>query len=257
MHIIVSRPLKLLFRLLLVSGFCALIPCTGQAQLGGKPYQQWTAKEAKGLLTDSPWAQTQTGLVSVTLEPTISVSRGLPSSSAGRLDPPTEEAPVTISLRSALPLRQALARLIQLKNKYDQKSDSDKATIDAKNKALLECPECADFYVVAMSPGPESKNGLPANFQRATLAWLKLNVQIKNEKGETRELARFVNAKHAEDDAVFYFSRFNSKGEPLITPANRTLTISFDPHIFAWKKATVTKFEFDVARMISNGQVAF
>lgn len=238
----VNQRLRLLFRLLLVSGCCALIPSTVHAQLDGKPYQQWTAKEAEGLLINSPWAQTLEGVVSV-----------------GRLDPPTAVAgtAVTVSLRSALPLRQALARLRQLKNKYDKKSDSDKAAIDAKNKPLLECPECADYYMVAMSPGPGSSTGLPIALQTMSLAEVKLNVRIKNEKEETRELVKFVSPKFAEDAAVFFFSRFNSKGEPLISPENHTLTISFDPRIFEWKTARLTKFEFDVAEMIVNGQVVF
>src|SRR5947207_14939606 len=126
---------RLFFSLLLVSGCCALIPSTVHAQLNGKPYQQWTAKEAEGLLNGSPWAQTVIGLI-------------LP----GRFDPPIEtvDTAVTLRLHSALPLRQALARLRQLKDNYDKKSDSDKAVIDAKNKPLLECQDCADFYVVAM-----------------------------------------------------------------------------------------------------------
>jgi hypothetical protein len=236
-----QRP-RLFFRLLLVAGCCALIPSTVPAQLGGKPYQQWTAKEAEGLLTNSPWAQTLPGLVAV-----------------GRRDPliATVDTTVTVRLHSALPVRQALVRLRQLKARYDQKSDRDKAAIDAKNRPLLECPECADYYVVVMGPGPGSRNGLPTALQTAPLAWVKLNVQIKNEKGETRELVKFARPKFAEDDVVFFFSRFDSKGEPLISPANHTLTISFDPGIFAWKKPTLTKFEFDVARMIVNGQVVF
>jgi hypothetical protein len=239
----VNQRLSLLFRLLLVSGCCALIPSTAPAQSNGKPYQQWTAKEAEGLLINSPWAQTQVGLVSY-----------------GTLDPQTAEAAdtaVTLSLRSALPVRQAQARLRQLKNSYDKKSDRDKAGIDAKNKPLLECPECVYYYMVAMSPGPGSTSALSVNPLTMSLARVKLNVEIKNEKGETRELVKFVSPKFAGGDAVFYFSRFNSKGEPLISPANRTLTISFDPHVFEWRKWTVTKFEFDVAKMIVNGKVAF
>jgi hypothetical protein len=239
----VNQRLRAFFRsLLLAAGCCALLTGSVHAQLNNRPYQQWTAKEAEGLLFDSPWAQTRAGLVA-----------------AGRWDPLTEAAntAVTLSLRSALPVRQALARLRQLKSKYDKKSASEKATIDAQNKALLDCPECADYYMVALSPGPGSETGLPTNLQRSSVAWLKLNVQIKNENGETRELVKFDNPKFAQDDAVFYFSRFNSKGEPLISPVNRTLSISFDPRIFAWKKATPTKFEFEVAKMIVNGQVVF
>ena len=237
----VNQRLRLLFRLLLLSGCCALIPSTVHAQLGGKPYQQWTAAEAEGLLTNSPWAKTLAGLVAV-----------------GIRDPPTAPAntAVTVRLRSALPVRQALARLRQLRNKYDLKSDRDKAAFDATIKPLLECRECADQYVVVMSRGPGSETGLPTDLQKTSLARLKLDVQIKNEKGETRELVNFVRPRFTEDDVMFFFSRLNSKGEPLISPANRTLTISFYPAFFGWVKG-ITKFEFDVAKMMVNGKVVF
>lgn len=238
----VNQHLRVFYRSLLLSGCCALITGTVHAQLNNKPYQQWTAKEAKGLLFDSPWAQTRAGLVAV-----------------GRRDPLTEAAntAVTVSLRSALPVRQALARLRQLKEKYDKKSDSDKAAIDAGNKTLLECPECANYYIVTMSPGPGSETGLPISMQKTSLARVKLDVQIENEKGETRELVKFVQPKFNLDNAVFFFSRFNSKGEPLIGSQNHTLTISFHPGLFVFKPAILSKFKFDVAKMIVNGQVVF
>lgn len=197
----VNQRLRLLYSLLLLSGFCALITGTVRAQLNDRPYQQWTAKEAEALLIDSPWAQTVAGII-----PAVG---GDPSTAVA-------DTTVTIRLHSALPLRQALARLRQLKDKYDQKSDSDKAAIDAKIKPLLECPECGDYYVVAMRTGPGSTNDMPRFLDRMTLARLKLNVHIKNEKGETRELVKFVNPRFNGGDAMFFFSRVNSKGEPLI-----------------------------------------
>lgn len=120
---------------------------------------------------------------------------------------------------------------------------------------MLECPDCADHYVVVMSPGPGSVSGIPTNLQYVSLDRLKLSVHIRNEKGETRELVKFVRPKFFEDEAMFFFSRFNSKREPLISPANQTLTISFDLSIFASSAPRLARFEFDVTKMIVNGQV--
>ena len=237
----INQRLRAFSRSLLLSGCCALITGTVHAQLNNRPYQQWTAKEAAALLIESPWAQTVAGII-----PAVG---GDPSTAVA-------DTTVTIRLHSALPLRQALARLRQLNNKYDQKSDSDKAAIDAKIKPLLECPECSDCYLVAMRTGPGCTNDMPRFLDGMTLARLKLNVHIKNEKGETRELVKFINPRFNGGDAMFFFSRFNSNGEPLISPANRTLTILFD-HIFGWIPATVTKFEFDVAKMTIDGKVTF
>jgi len=240
---VVNQSLRRFFHLLLMSGCCALLAGTVDAQWHSKPYQQWTAKEAQGLLIDSPWAQTTAGLLAV-----------------GRFDPLTAavNTAVTVRLRSALPVRQALARLKQLRNKYDKKGKSDKAAIDKKNSPLLECSECVDYYMVELSPGPGSENDLPPFLQRALLAQMKLNIEIKNERGETRELVKFVKPKFFQDEAVFFFPRLNSKGEPLISAANRTLTISFDPRVFSFKAtARLTRFEFDVAKMTVDGKVVF
>lgn len=234
---------RLFIWLVVLAGCGAAIPVHGvRAQDGNKPYQQWTVKEAEAVLINSAWAQT--------LEAGVAV---------GGLDMPTPVmgTAVTLRLRSALPLRQAMVRLRQLKAKYDKMGDSDKAAFDTKNKPLLECPACDDYYVVSLNPGPGSNKGVPNILQTMSFAQVKLNVQLKNEKGETRELVNFVNPKIAGEEAVFFFSRFNSKGEPLISPQSRILTVSFDPRIFEGAAVRVTKFDFDVAKMTVDGRVLF
>ena len=113
--------------------------------------------------------------------------------------------------------------------------------------------------MVAISPGPKSTNprfkNLPWDAQ--SLGWIKKYVEIKNEKGETRELVKFVGPDFNDGEAVFYFSRFNSKGEPLITTENRMLTISVDSRVLRWAPWKLQKFEFDVSKIIVTGQVIF
>lgn len=55
---------------------------------------------------------------------------------------PTPDKVYVVRLRSALPIRQAILRLRQIKEKYDSMSDAKKAEFDEKNKALVECPAC-------------------------------------------------------------------------------------------------------------------
>ena len=243
-RVITSIRTKLLLGLLLLSASFAPAPKIGLAQFGGKPYQQWTVREAESLLADSAWAQTQVGLVS-----------------SGRLDPLTQavDTSITVRLRSALPIRHALVRLHQLKEKYDQKAGTERAAIDARNKGLLECSECADYYVVSMVPGPGSRNDLPAFLSsvRTPFESVKQTVVLENENHETREVKKFTAPKFPAGEAVFYFPRLDAKGNPLISSASRTVIISFDRRVFDGKKPTLTKFKFDVARMIVNGKVAF
>jgi hypothetical protein len=212
------------------------------SQVNDKPKEQWTLKEVESFLTDSGWAQTIGGSAQV---------GGLILSS------PAEGNYITLRLRSALPIRQALARLRQLKSKYDQMSASEKAAIDAKNKPLLECQPCDDYYVVTMSQGPGSNRGVPNAFETMSLNRAKLTVVLKNEKGETRELVNMVRPKVRGEDAVFFFARFDAKGEPLFTTANRKVTISFDPRLFEGSAMKSIVVEFDIAKITMNGQVVF
>lgn len=220
----------------------AIISATGfQGQSSQKPYRQWTTEEAEAVLIESLWAQTVH-----------------PAAVAGALstDTPVSGAPVTIRLRSALPVRQALARLRELKAKYDKMSDKDKAGIDEKNKPLLECEPCRDYYIVAVSPGPSSSRGIPAKFQTLTLDQAKLSVFLKNEKGESRELVNVVNPKVVGQEVVFFFARFDSAGAPLFGQASRKVVVSFSPAVLATANG-ITNFEFDVPKITVNGQVVF
>lgn len=230
-----------------LNGFMVLISCTllaqpAPAQLKHKPFEQWTLKETEALLTESPWAQTLGGSVAI---------GGLELNSA------VGGTSVTVRLRSALPIRQALARLRQIKSKYDNMSAGDKSKLDAKNKPLLECLPCDDYYVVTLSPAPGTSRGVPHILTTMTPAQLKLNVMLKNEKNETRELVNFVKPKFAGDDAVFFFERFNASGEPLITQASRKVTLWFDPRIFEGNAMRIVNVDFDVAKITVDGQVVF
>lgn len=220
----------------------AIISAAGfQGQWNQKPFRQWTTEEAEAVLIESPWAQT--------VHPAAVVG-GLST------DTPVSAAPVTIRLRSALPVRQALARLRELKAKYDKMSDKDKAGIDEKNRPLLECEPCADYYIIAVSPGPSSSRGIPTTFQTLTLDQAKLTVFLKNEKSESRELVNVVNPKAVGQEAVFFFARFDSAGAPLISPASRKVIVSFSPAVLATANG-ITNFEFDVPKITANGQVVF
>jgi len=212
-----------------------------------KPYGEWTISDVEKLLTDSPWAQTRSKGVAIGYDIPI-----LNSANA----PPSPES-VTLRLRSALPIRQALLRLRQLKAKYDKMNAADRAAFDNKNKPLIDCPACDDNYVVALGPGPGRGKGVPSIFQNMSLAEAKLNVQLENERGERRELVHFTPPKFQGDEAVFFFSRFNERSEPLLNQNSKKLIFTFNPKIFGNSPVAITKFESDVSKMMLNGTVEF
>src|ERR1044072_8798181 len=139
------------------------ISAVPQSTIPQTPYHQWTFKEAQELLSNSPWAQTR--------------DKGIP---LGGLETNLPAAPevMVLRLRSALPIRQALARIREIKSKYDGLKDSDKKAIDQKNKILLECPPCPDTYVVTLAGGGPNGKGLPTIFLTISEAEVRANVQI-------------------------------------------------------------------------------
>jgi hypothetical protein len=212
-----------------------------------KPYRQWTKKDVIKLGSDSPWAQVRHADATV----------------GDSLDPSGYMRAVTIQLRSALHIRQALVRVKQLEAKYDAMNDKQRAEFDAKTQEMLECPVCADKYIVAL--GPPVSTGPGANainaLRSATLGLLKGLVHISNERGERRELIHFNAPKFVGDEALFFFPRFDEKGRPLLTPENKTLIFFFDSHQginTGYGPVTIPKrFEFNVSRLIVDGQVEF
>ena len=219
-------------------------PALAQESWAQKDFRQWTSAEVEKILTNSPWAQTrEIGLAGADTLTTVTPS--LPNRQA-----------VIMRLRSALPIREALARLRQLNNKYDKMSDKDKKALDEKNQTLLECPPCADSYVVSLSPAEARGKGVPVVLMTMSEAEVKKDVHLMNDAGETRELIHFTPPKSQGDEAIFFFERLNEQGKPLINSSSKRLIVTFDPKIFPSQMA-LTKFEFEAAKMIVNGQVAF
>jgi hypothetical protein len=147
--------------------------------------------------------------------------------------------------------------LRQLKDDYDKMSDKKKAEFDEKNKALIECAPCEENYVVALVPpsGADTMT-LPTALKSISLETMKLYVHLMDDRGRQRELVHFVPPKSPGQEVVFFFSKLDEKGEPLITPSTKRVVFNIDP-IALGGDATINHFDFDVSKMVVNGRVVF
>lgn len=229
-------------RLSVLAALVILVPALSAPSAGQKgwqraPYQQWTLSDIDSLLTDSPWAQTlQKGSAGTSLP--------LPGGGAQSM------GGITLQLRSGLPVRQAIVRLRQLRSNYDRLNAADKAAFDNQAKAVLECPGCRKNYVVTLNPSPVMLTRLTPNS-------LKGYIQLRNERGESRQMVHIELPKAQGGEAVLFFPRFDEKGEPLLTPSSKKLIVLFDPEIFRYDPVGTSRFEFDVPKLILNGEVSF
>jgi hypothetical protein len=162
----------------------------------------------------------------------------------------------TLRLRSALPIRQALARLKQLEAKYDQMSEKDRAAFDTKMKGLVECPACNQNYVLTLGSKSKQNPGADAVYslyKGGRLDDLQRYVYIANDRGERRTLVHFVPPRVPGDEATFFFPRLDDKGMPLITESTKELTFNLSDN----EVNAVTNFKIDVSKLKLNGKVEF
>jgi hypothetical protein len=238
------------------------------AQSQQKPFEQWTKQEAEKVLNDSPWAVEQE--VRIRYAGTVRAVAGGPTSAQAngalqRSDANTASlggarAPVdfvfTLRLRSALPVRQALARLKQLEADNETTDKKAIAALDKAVKGLLECPACTDNYVLTLSSRSKESPGADAvytAFGGAKLADLKRYLAIVNERGERRELIHFVPPRAPGAEAVFFFPRLDEKGAPLLTPESKSLIFN----VTNAEVNNVVNFNINVSKLVVGGAVQF
>jgi hypothetical protein len=175
-----------------------------------KSYKQWTKGEIVKIISDSPWAQVRE------VEADITNSGSVPN--------------VTIRLRSAIPIRQALVRLRQIEAKYDKMDEKKRADFDQQLKGTLDCPACQENYVITISP-PISTRMLTSGvfgLKRAAFSLLQGKVYLINDKNEKRELVHFIAPKSDTDEAVLFFPRRDENGNVFLTDKNKSFSFVFD-----------------------------
>jgi hypothetical protein len=252
------RSLNGLAAVALTLAFGLLSLAAGQEKTAADAYRQWTKTDVIKLLSDSPWARTQTQRVR---------RRGQVRSIAGQNEDvlgerrgeltsaeDAYEYSFTMRMRSALPVRQAIVRLVQLDNNYDRMAPAERKALDAQTKELLDCKECADYYVVSV--GFASANNSVTDliyqwFSGQTLPGIKGYVYLANERGGRRDLARFIPPKSPGEEVFFLFPRLDEKGQPLFTPEDKKLIFRMSDI----KANSVTNFSLDISKMVAGGKV--
>jgi hypothetical protein len=247
-----------------------VVPATGRApqdDLSKKSFTTWSKAEAEAVLKESPWARPQTVKIRIGFRsrrvagaPLTTDDSGSPAIASADLG--GAEAPIdftfTLRLRSSRRVREALARLKQIEAGYDKMSATKRAAFDAqpKVKGLLDCPACADNYVLTLgAKSTESPGSDPVyqSFKGARIADLQRYVYIANERGERRVLVHFVPPKTPGEEAIFFFPRLDDKGQPLFTTASKELFFNLSD----MEVNSVANFRVDISKLILDGEVDF
>ena len=256
----------------LLSLLCLFVTTVvGQDEWAGKHFSQWNRKDVSRVLNESAWVIKQE--LRLKLEKQLQVAAGSPSTNAGNVGGPTllrteqntvavggANAPVDfvfiLRLRSGLPIRAALLRAKQLESNYDALNENEKEAFNQKWGGILDCPACAQNYVLTLSSSSKQERGADAVytiFKGARLADLQRYVFLANEHGDKRPLVHFVPPKVPGDEAIFYFSRFDEKGNPLFNAQSKELHFNLNNN----EVNIITNFRVDLSHLKIDGEISF
>jgi hypothetical protein len=210
-----------------------------------KTYYEWTDKECAKMLTDSPWAW----------ELKLLRAGNLGSSDAAEGQ---QYVSYIIRLHSALPIRQAMVRQMQIANKYDSLSNEQKQAFDKQTEGFLNA-DYSDKVVVNVSYSinivREDQN-LARAWQSQTMDIMKNSVFLYAGKGEKARLLDFKVGQGAQRDFQFIFPR-QVGGKPILSETDKSLTLEFSYPIVALMGDGRGYAEFKVKKMLLNGALAY
>lgn len=240
-----------------------------------KDFDKWDAKDVETILNKSAWVKNQEVRLQYSPSQTVAAGSFLPGVSGVAGDrsgnaaarsgqntvsqgsiAPSVDFTFTLRLRSSMAIRLALIRKAQLETNLEKISKEERELYNKRQVGLYECPACSENYVLTFtSKSKENKNydAVFSAFANARLDELKTYIYLQNERGEKRELVHFTPPKAPGDEALFFFKRFDEKGNLLFTKDSKYLIFNATKN----EVNTVTNFKIEIAPLIVGEKVDF
>lgn len=238
--------MKIFYSLIAAILVIGLVGSSVSAQKGTKPWTEWSEKEARKLLDDSPWAKTQANEENMNrgaLPPSpIDIRNvdqlGLVSALTSKL---------YVRLLSAQPIRQAFARMVELKQK------NSSPDLKQQLQSFVD-RKFDDWIVVAVDyePGERGNPGfLRQTFADATTISLKNSTYLEVKGGQRLMLQEYKAPINDGLGAKFIFPRLMN-GKPFI--ASDSGEVHFYTEVSKFIRVNV---RFKVSEMMHNGALEY
>ncbi len=225
------------------------IPLNAQGFWAKKDFTEWSAKECAKLLSDSPWAKSQT-ITQVFIE-----EIGEPGSVPSR-----EHAPQITYLAqiwSAEPIRQAVVRQARLAPEFKKLAEPQRQGMEAQQASLLE-EKFGGRIVVRVEYSttvPAYERALAQYWQtRPQGAWMQ-DTFLNSSSGRRSPVAVQV-AGGAGGYFVLIFAR-EANGEPIIGRRDKSLVVELQCPAIEKLPAQRILMEFKLKDMAFKGKPAF
>jgi len=242
-----TRTLSISIALVMFSAFA-------MAQKSDKKWTEWTKKEALKVLDDSPWGHTQVETDTSEMMYSPTAGAGTSSTNAGRAVSGATNQAINLNFHirffSARPIRQALARLMEISQNLDPKTNPDIVT-KLQNFAELKSPD--SIIVTVTFDSPDGRYSGPA-FQAlgsAVTATVRNDCYLQRSDGKQLFLDEYVPPGKDGFGARFIFKR-EVDGKPFIDDKSTEIR-------FYAKLPNIPKLDrrFKIADMMYQGELEY
>lgn len=214
-----------------------------------KNYKEWSQKECTKLLEDSPWSK-QFTLTRVTVM----------DDSTDRTSSDSQQPYIKyqVQFRSAMPVRQAIVRQMQLAQKYDSLAPEQKQQFDKSAEQFLAAnmENAVVVYVTYATNSQPNDLELARYWQSQTTEVLKNYVYLTPGKGNKVYLGQYVVSQGGQRDFQFVFPR-QVDGKPILNPTDKSLKLEFTLPVVGRMGDGRAFMEFKVEKMIFEGNIAY
>lgn len=177
------------------------------------PFQTWNRAQVAKVFNDSPWARTQT------------YSSELGAGSQGQNE---VHYNFVVRLFSALPIRQAYFRMLQIMNNYDDLPSDRRQAFDSKVGGILQA-DVKDEVVLAVAfatNDPEADRNVKHYLDTATTATLSQSAFLYSPQAGRVDLLKYIPPGQEGIGARFIFPR-TFKGKSLLQPGDKEMRFEF------------------------------
>jgi len=211
-----------------------------------KQYTEWSEKECRKMLEDSPWARQW--INSVVLNRISDATQG----TAREAHP---EVRFTFQLRSALPIRQALVRQGQLARGYDQMTEEQKKAFDQEAQQFLSArsPDKVVVYVEYSSNEQTLLRDVTRDWKIQTTAKLKGITYLAGAKRLRAPLEEYIPPRGDSPVFQLVFPR-TVEGRPIVGPEDKSLQLQLINPLPSGGQIIV---DFKVKKMVVDGELIF
>ncbi len=215
-----------------------VFPLATLGQWNKKPYTEWSEKEAKKVLDDSPWSQDQ-NFTDTSRNASTTTSRG------GTQSAIADVINVTFHMRffTAKPVRQAISRSMELQHKGELPEP-----LAARLKALATA-DFPDYIIITVTCESDKASNLLQDakslLQKLNTGAIKNSTYLVAKGGERVFLQEYQPPQNDGLGARFVFPRLVN-GKPFITPESGE--ILFHAELGGGSQLNSTLSNSDVAR---------